>query len=103
MGLGEMGSQRDVYREIGSRQDGFREMGLWFDEVASKAKRRNEAKDNTEREETQRTNETERGETKQRGEMEKNKVKRKKVIWFWHYQCSHILVFGGAKNSNIVF
>ena len=78
-------------------------LGRWVDYVASKVERRNEAEDNTQREETQRTNEAERGETKQRGEMEKKKAKRKKVIWFWHYQCSHILVFSGAKNSNIVF
>ena len=88
---------------MGSWWDGFGKVGLWVGEVASKAERRNEAKDNTQREETQMKNEAKRGETKQIGEIEKNKVKRKKVIWFWHYQCSHILVFSGAKNSNIVF
>ena len=103
---------------MGSWWDGFGKVGLWVGEVASKVERRNEAEDNTQREETQRTNEAERGEMKQRtthrekkhrgqtrqkGEMEKKKVKRKKVIWFWRYQCSHILVFSGAKNSNIVF
>ena len=51
-------------------------LGRWVDYVASKVERRNEAEDNIEREETQRTNEAER----RNGEKESKEKKSNMVL-----------------------